>query len=91
MDQITFYKLVEALVHLDPLVGVAVQKSANIEQQNGTQQTNWFFPVLVENEKNGKLVLVEPRQKKREHYHVMDMYKRIVSTLKPPTSEPKKE
>jgi hypothetical protein len=31
MANITFYKLVEALVNLDPLVGVAVQKSANIE------------------------------------------------------------
>ena len=36
MENITFYKLVEALVNLDPLVGVVVQKSVNLEQQNGS-------------------------------------------------------
>lgn len=39
-----------------------------------------FFPIWVSG-KEKKLVLADSREKKRQHYHVMDIYKQIMKTL----------
>lgn len=63
LESLSLYKLLEALMLVDPCQGAVCLES--MEPQQHYSIYGQFIPVLTERKSDGKLILVEQRERKR--------------------------
>lgn len=78
----TLFKLLRELVKVDPLKGILIDQ--DLSKPDTQLLVAQFLP--IRRTVDGKAVHVDLRSKKRQHFHVLDVYELVRKTLKAPTA-----